>query len=173
MLGEAARDVAAGKVKVAAQEVDARALLDEAVLFGGDLRPVQIGESPVKVLDHPFDGRETEPCVRALAVIGGFLQSALVRLSRLGHGTQVVGDIALKAGEGEAIGPLDRERQATVGQSARALVVVVGGLRAGGCEVGRRRARMVGAVEVLSVKHQIAVLEPRRRALVQLAPTRP
>ena len=95
MLGEATRDVAAGKVKVAAQEMDARALLDEAVLFGRDLRPVQVGERPIKFLGHPFDGRETEPCVRALAVIGGRLQSALVRpLATSAMAPEVVEDLA-------------------------------------------------------------------------------
>ena len=61
MLSEAALDVAAGEMQVAAQEMDAGALLDEAVLFRRGLGPVEVGESAIEILGDPFHRREAEP----------------------------------------------------------------------------------------------------------------
>ena len=78
----------------------------------------------------------------------------------------------MQAGEREAIGGIGCERQAALGQSAGALVPVVGGLGAGSLEIGLRRFRIVGPIEMLGAQHQIARREPVRRPPVQLAAPR-
>ena len=103
VLGEAALNVAAREMEVAAQEVDVRALLDEVVPLSRGLGPVEVGECAVQVFGDPLHGCETKPDRRPLAVVRGGPERALVGGPRLRHRAEVVQDLALKAGEGEAV----------------------------------------------------------------------
>jgi hypothetical protein len=69
MFSEAAFDVAAGEMQIAAQEMDAGAHLDETVLFSRGLGMLKVGESAVEFFRNSFDRREAKPGRRPRAVV--------------------------------------------------------------------------------------------------------
>ena len=74
MFSEAAADVAAREMQVAAQEMDAGAHLDEPVPLSRGLGAVEVGECAVEILGDPLHRREAEPRRRPLAVVSSGLE---------------------------------------------------------------------------------------------------
>ena len=75
----------------------------------------------------------------------------------------------MKARQGKAVRALEGERTTSLDQSYRRLVAVLGGLRLGRVQIGLRRLRVIGAVEVLGIKNRVALGEPFGSASVQCA----
>ena len=173
MFSEAAADVAPREMQVAAQEMDASAHLDELAPLSRGLGAVEVRECAVEILGDPLHRREAEPRRRALAVVSSGLGRPLVGDPRFGHRTEVVEDLAVQAGEHEAIRGIGSQRQTALGQPTGALVPVVGGLGAGRFQIGLRRLGILGPVEMLGAKNQIARREPVRGLPMQLAASRP
>jgi hypothetical protein len=149
VLGEAALDVAAREMQVAAQEMDAGAHFHEPVLLSRSLSAVQIGEGAVEIVGDPFYRGQSEPRRSPCAIVSSKLERPLVGDPRFGHRTEVVEDLAVQARERKSGGGKGGKRETALGQPARALVVVIRGLGARGLEIGVRRLGILGPIEVL------------------------
>ena len=99
MLLETALDVAAWKMEVAAQEVNAGELLVQAEIAGGGFGALEIGEGTVEVHGHPPDRGRAEPGAAASAIVAGGFESGSKCLPGFGQGPKVMKDVAAQAGQ--------------------------------------------------------------------------
>ena len=111
----------------------------------------QVANAPSRS-SAPFSPPRGQPGRRPLAVVSSGLERALVGDPRFGHRTEVVEDLAVEAGEREAIGGL--------AASARPRSVSPGRARTGSprpgrgqLEIGARRRRILGPIEVLGPQY--------------------
>jgi hypothetical protein len=156
VLVQAARDVAAGEAKVAAQEVDAGEFGEQPLRLRRRLGAGQVRECAVQVVGDALNGGEPDQGPAALRLPLRRGEGLLVGRARPRHGAEVVQDVPAVAGELEAVGPLRGELRAALDQAQRGLVAVLGRLRARRLQVGPRRPGVLRPVEVLGAQRRVA-----------------
>ena len=98
MLRQTALDLAPGEIQIAAQEMPPCELDREVEPGGQRLGLLQVGERAIQIVGHPLHCCEAEQCPAAVGVVRCDGERRLVRAQRLGHGADMLEQLAPKAG---------------------------------------------------------------------------
>jgi hypothetical protein len=172
VLGPAGREIAERKVDIAAQMVGFRQGFRQIGIACFSLGFVEQIECLVIAVEDPHPGSNPEARGATLASSIGQLQSQPVSLDRAGNVTQIVKEFASETGEWIALCRPFRDFQTTCRQFRRPFEVQRPRHLAGGFQIGFRRRRISGPVQVFGLEGRVALGEPARGTLMQRPPPR-
>ena len=105
---------------------------------------------------HPHAGGKTHPCIAALHIVAGLLETFLVRADRGWHIREITEQLPLKANQPVVVWVFccKRRKPRSVKSRAPAQMVVLS-LFAGGVEKCSRCIRVVGGRQVFGIQHGV------------------